>query len=250
MREKIKQTLFDHIKKTDGNLDVDEISKFIIKNYPKSNWQQKDLDYYRRHIVFDWGRFYNEFDKNVRENILKDFQPRERRNYSRGHRKYDENVTQKLNRNRISEFDFDEKLKLDANSMSQHYEIVYCLERTMRNIVSEVMALKYGSDWWNNRVNLEIKKKVTSNKKLESNTGHTKLSGNEIDYTTFGDLRQIIDANWDDFLHKFDSRHAFNRIMYTLNQLRGPIAHSNYLSEDEVTRLDLTVKDWFRLINI
>ena len=30
--------------------------------------------------------------------------------------------------------------------------------------------------------------------------------------------------------------------------LRGPIAHCSMLAEDEIVRLKLTVKDWFRLM--
>ena len=36
--------------------------------------------------------------------------------------------------------------------------------------------------------------------------------------------------------------------MTNLNQLRGPIAHCSPFAEDEVVRLELTVKDWFRLM--
>ena len=36
--------------------------------------------------------------------------------------------------------------------------------------------------------------------------------------------------------------------MTSLNQLRGPIAHCSPLAEDEVVRLELTVKDWSRLM--
>lgn len=143
---------------------------------------------------------------------------------------------------------FDAAIKAEAKEMSKHYEILYSLEKTMRNIVLEVMANKYGFDWWENKVSIEIKKKVNYNRQIELNTGHTQLSENEIDYTTFGDLRQIIESNWNDFSLKFKNKYAFNRIMYTLNQLRGPIAHSNYLNEDEVIRLNLTLKDWFRLV--
>lgn len=36
--------------------------------------------------------------------------------------------------------------------------------------------------------------------------------------------------------------------MNSLNLLRGPIAHCSPLAEDEVVRLKLTLKDWFRLM--
>jgi len=34
--------------------------------------------------------------------------------------------------------------------------------------------------------------------------------------------------------------------MANLNTLRGPIAHCTLLAEDEVVRLRLSVRDWFR----
>ena len=37
-------------------------------------------------------------------------------------------------------------------------------------------------------------------------------------------------------------------IMTSLNTLRAPIAHCSPLAEDEVVRFQLTVKDWFRLM--
>jgi hypothetical protein len=36
--------------------------------------------------------------------------------------------------------------------------------------------------------------------------------------------------------------------MNNLNYLRNPIAHFTSLAEDEVVRLDLSLRDWFRLV--
>lgn len=44
----------------------------------------------------------------------------------------------------------------------------------------------------------------------------------------------------------FKSEKAVTRIMANLNTLRGPIAHCTLLAEDEVVRLRLSVRDWFR----
>lgn len=41
---------------------------------------------------------------------------------------------------------------------------------------------------------------------------------------------------------------AVERVKAALNILRGPIAHCTPLAEDEVVRLRLTVRDWFRLM--
>jgi hypothetical protein len=39
---------------------------------------------------------------------------------------------------------------------------------------------------------------------------------------------------------------ALERILGNLNTLRAPIAHCKALAEDEVTRLHLSLRDWFR----
>ena len=38
------------------------------------------------------------------------------------------------------------------------------------------------------------------------------------------------------------------KIIASLNALRAPIAHCSPLADDEVIRLQLTVRDWFRLM--
>jgi len=77
-------------------------------------------------------------------------------------------------------------------------------------------------------------------------SGVTLRLDDKLDYTTFGELSVIITANWDIFGSIFSSRKAVERVLANLNTLRGPIAHCSRLSEDEVIRLNLTVRDWFR----
>jgi hypothetical protein len=55
-------------------------------------------------------------------------------------------------------------------------------------------------------------------------------------------------ANWDVFGGVLSNQKALGRVMFSLNMLRGPIAHCGLLAEDEVERLKLSVKDWFRLL--
>jgi hypothetical protein len=82
----------------------------------------------------------------------------------------------------------------------------------------------------------------------EIDSGFTPRSEDEIDFTTFGELGEIVRGNWDSFDAIFSSEKAFTKIMTSLNMLRGPIAHCCPLAEDEIVRLRLTVKDWFRLM--
>jgi hypothetical protein len=62
-----------------------------------------------------------------------------------------------------------------------------------------------------------------------------------VHYTTFGELSVIINSNWVLFATIFKSQRAVERVMASLNLLRGPIAHCCPLSEDEIDRLRLAV---------
>jgi len=143
---------------------------------------------------------------------------------------------------------FDSVFRKEAKEMSKHYEVFYCLEKSIRGLVVQLMFEKYGESWWEDKVKDEIKKNVNDNIQKEIESGFTERSQSEIDYTTFGELTEIVKNNWDAFSNLFKDVKAFSKIMSSLNQLRGPIAHCCPLAEDEVVRLNLVVKDWFRLM--
>jgi hypothetical protein len=144
---------------------------------------------------------------------------------------------------------FEAEFRKEAKAMSKHYEVFYCLEKSIRRQVMSLMKEKYGENWWNDRIDDEIKKNVEKNIQREEDSGFTIRSEEKMDYTTFGELGQIVTKNWEAFENLFiRGQRAFSRIMTSLNQLRGPIAHCCPLAEDEIVRLELTVKDWFRLM--
>jgi len=144
---------------------------------------------------------------------------------------------------------FDSVFRVEARDMSRHYEVFYCLEKSIRSLVVQLMREKYGDNWWEEKVKDEIKTNVKQNIKKEVESSFTQRSELEIDYTTFGELTEIVKGNWEAFSVLFRNEKAFQKIMSSLNQLRGPIAHCCPLAEDEVVRLNLIVKDWFRLMD-
>jgi hypothetical protein len=144
---------------------------------------------------------------------------------------------------------FDSEFRKEAKYMAEHYEVFYCLEKSIRRLIRELMMEKYGDTWWEGKVEPNIKKNVDANIKRDEDSGFTIRSEEKIDYTTFGELTQIVIGNWEAFEALFKrGQRSFQRIMTNLNQLRGPIAHCSPFAEDEVVRLELTVKDWFRLM--
>ena len=145
---------------------------------------------------------------------------------------------------------FTAEVRAEAAEMSKHYETFYCLEKSIRTFVSKTIeAAEKTEEWWvSPRVPSNIQTEVASRIQKEIDSGMTRRSTDELDYTTFGELTILITSNWDIFGGSLSSKVAVNRIMASLNSLRGPIAHCSPLAEDEVMRLQLAVRDWFRLM--
>lgn len=144
---------------------------------------------------------------------------------------------------------FEQAVRLEAADMSENYEVFYCLEQAIRKLIVESLEDSEGIDWWNSaRIAPEIKVDVASLVKKERDNGVTPRSDNMIDYTTFGQLSVIITSNWDLFEPTLKSKRGVERVMANLNLLRGSIAHCCPMQEDEIERLRLSVKDWFRMI--
>lgn len=144
---------------------------------------------------------------------------------------------------------FEQAVRGEASEMATRYEMFYCLEKAVRKLISETLHESTGADWWNSgKIPANIVQEVKERIRKETDSGVTRRSENAIDYTTFGELSVIITSNWDLFGTIFTSRRAVEKVMSSLNVLRGPIAHCCPLSADEVDRLHLAVKDWFRII--
>lgn len=146
---------------------------------------------------------------------------------------------------------FEASLRAESLRMSEFYEIFYCLENSIRRLVADIIIESEGQDWWNSsRIDEKrIKEPATQRRKKEIDSGITPRSDKLIDYTTFGELSQIITDNWDLFETIFNSKTAVSNISNQLNLLRGPIAHCNPTDELEQERLNLAVRSWFRIMS-
>jgi len=141
------------------------------------------------------------------------------------------------------------EIRGEAAAMAPHYEVFYSLETTIRTLIAQTLQGQEGEQWWESaRIPPQIKTAAEALRQREIDTGMTPRSDDPLDFTTFGELSQIIEANWDLFGSILSSMRAVKRVMANLNTLRGPIAHCSPLAEDEVVRLRLSVRDWFRLM--
>lgn len=144
---------------------------------------------------------------------------------------------------------FSAEVRDNAVLMAEHYKLFYMLENDIRRLIDDTLSEQHGSsDWWDKYAPSTAKEELKSNLQREREAGFTPRSDNPLDYITFGQLGDIIRTNWALFGGILSNQKALGRVMFSLNNLRGSIAHCGILAEDEIDRLKLTVKDWFRLL--
>jgi hypothetical protein len=141
---------------------------------------------------------------------------------------------------------FSEKLRKEADAMAAHFAIFYCLENFIRELISNRLEETHGENWWNVAVPPNVKENATKNRSKEVASGVTLRSELMIDYTNFGELGEILKANWTIFGDTLRDISAVQKILGSLNTLRAPLAHCKPLAADEMLRLHLGLRDWFR----
>jgi hypothetical protein len=144
---------------------------------------------------------------------------------------------------------FEQTVRKAAADMSEHYKVFYCLEQAIRKLISETLEDAKGHDWWNSGcIPPAVVQSAAENQKKEMENGLSPRSERAIDFTNFGELSVIINHNWKEFESTLKNKGAVGRVLYSLNLIRGPIAHCCPMQDDEIDRLRLAVKDWFRQI--
>lgn len=154
--------------------------------------------------------------------------------------------TEKQIKNSVAQFSSD--VRQSADAMAEFYKLFYMLENDIRKLINESLTEVYGLDWWSTHTPNSAKEECKLNQQREAEFGVTSRSDDELDYISFGQLGEIIRHNWIIFGGIISNQKALGRVMHALNNLRGPIAHCGLLADDEIDRLKLTVKDWFRLL--
>jgi Swt1-like HEPN len=139
-----------------------------------------------------------------------------------------------------------ERIRHDAAVMAQHFELFYCLENSIRDLIRVRLEEKDPKTWWDQLVPQAVRDNAEKNRIREIQTGVTPRSDDLLSYINFGELGEIIKANWTLFSDTFSDLKAVETTLARLNTLRAPIAHCSMLAEDEVLRLRLSLRDWFR----
>lgn len=139
----------------------------------------------------------------------------------------------------------DEEYINAAKAMATVYTAIAAFENTVREFVVKVLLENVGENWWEESVSSAIRKKAESRKAEEDKIKwHTQRGDSLINYTEFGDLASIMNANYDYFTPYIISVEWARNIITTIERSRNVIMHSGELSGRDVERIGINIRDW------
>lgn len=142
-----------------------------------------------------------------------------------------------------------EAVRSGSLHMQRCYRLLFVLENVVREFVAEVFEDKDGVAWFETRASNPIKKKVSDRKATEAkNQWHTGRNAHPINYIDFGDLALLIQTHYDLFKDLVPGQTWVVSRLNDAERSRNVIAHTNVLSDEEVVRLELLVRDWVRQV--
>lgn len=143
----------------------------------------------------------------------------------------------------------EESVRAGALSMQKSYRILFVLENVVRGLIRERMEDKHGSAWFDTVATVPMKSKVEDRKKKEEkNQWHTGRNKEPYYYVDFGDLAKLIVNNWAEFDDLLPNQSWVQSRLEEAERSRNVIAHTNLLSSEEASRLEMYLRDWIKQI--
>ena len=145
----------------------------------------------------------------------------------------------------------DENLLRNAKKMSIVFIAIYTFENSVRAFISKKLLEEKGVDWWNLSVPEKIRKIAEARKDEEDKIKwHTQRGTGMINYADFTDLLSILYGNWDLFEPHLVTQDWTTQIFKTLVKSRNVIMHSGELSNADIERIGILIRDWYRQTNM
>src|SRR3954470_7098597 len=66
---------------------------------------------------------------------------------------------------------FDERFRREAADMAVNFRIFYCLENSIRELISESLEERYGANWWSEAMSPAIKSAAEGLRQKETDMG-------------------------------------------------------------------------------
>ncbi len=137
----------------------------------------------------------------------------------------------------------------NAKSMAVVYTAIAAFENNVRELVTKTLIEKHKEVWWEKGVSSSIRDRAQSRMQDEQSAKwHSQRGQDPINYTTFGDLKNIMQNNWDVFEVSIGSLAWASGIFEIVERSRNVIMHSGMLEKEDIARIGVNIRDWIKQV--
>jgi hypothetical protein len=137
----------------------------------------------------------------------------------------------------------------NAKATAVVYTGIAAFENSVRALVVKTLMEKFQEEWWEKGASNGIRERAQ--KRMEDERAvrwHTQRGQDPINYTTFGDLKNIMQNNWDAFEDLVGSLPWASGIFDVVERSRNVIMHSGMLEQEDIERLGVNIRDWVKQV--
>lgn len=146
--------------------------------------------------------------------------------------------------------DFSFAIRAEAQRMARVYELLFCFENSVRELIEDRLKEKFEvENWWEKGVPGGIRTEAESLKAKERKTPwHGPRGGTLLAFVDFPVLATIITEGWEHFEDLLGRADWVTNLFDEMNQSRRAVAHTGVLSQHDIERMELRVRDWLRAV--
>ncbi|WP_136024105.1 Swt1 family HEPN domain-containing protein [Microbacterium sp. K27] len=144
---------------------------------------------------------------------------------------------------------FSAQARAQAAAMGDVYELLYCLENSIRELVESTLKEAHGTGWWDSGVDASIRRSAEKRQEDDEKARwHGPRGDSLLSYVDFPQYGDIIRSQWVYFEPLLGDQGWVTYYFAELNRTRRALAHTGRLTAADVERMEVRVRDWLRVV--
>lgn len=144
---------------------------------------------------------------------------------------------------------FSEGARAQARFMGDVYELLYCLENSIRELIESTLREAFVETWWEDGIDSSIRKSAEKRRDDDARARwHGPRGESLLSYVDFPQYADIILKQWTHFEALLGDEAWVQYYFEELNRTRRALAHTGRLTEADVERMEVRVRDWVRVV--
>ena len=146
--------------------------------------------------------------------------------------------------------DFGPDARVEARRMGEVYELLYCLENSVRELIRTSLLERLGPEqWWDEGVPEKIRKSAESRARDDERAPwHSPRGDSLLVYIDFLQLGEIIRHRWEDFEDLLGDQAWVENYFKEMNRTRRALAHTGSLTQHDVDYMEMRVRQWLMVV--